>query len=145
MKKAIRRLGLGWTILACLSATACTEPEASGGPYTPDTCRTAGGNAYLDPGDGSIVKRGCPDGRQLLGYMTHDFIEGGLCCGPTRQLTVEECSALGGLSFADPGDGSLMKQGCPNDCLSIGYMKGFIEGGLCCKPSSDSSNTATCI
>ncbi len=44
-------------------------------------CKTAGGTGVYDPGDGSVSSKGCPDGRQALGFLVPGGIEGALCCG----------------------------------------------------------------
>jgi hypothetical protein len=46
-----------------------------------DGCDEAGGEVLGDPGDHSLVRGGCPDLRENLGFVDFGF-EGGLCCGP---------------------------------------------------------------
>jgi hypothetical protein len=48
--------------------------------YSIEECKAHGGEAMSDLGDGSLIRKGCPGGRQTLAYIAGEFIEGGLCC-----------------------------------------------------------------
>jgi len=52
--------------------------------YTLQACEEAGGVAVSDPGDGSVVGVGCPDGGITLGNIDAGWDEGGLCCAPAE-------------------------------------------------------------
>jgi hypothetical protein len=111
-----------------------TSPEPS---FTPEECEAEGGEALADPGDGSLLASGCPDGRLELGHI-EGYDEGGLCCGaaeqpPTRSYSAAECEAEGAIPTPDPGDASLTE--CPEPQITLGSIDepGWDEGCLCCK------------
>lgn len=65
-----------------------------------------------------------------------DAVEDGPCAllNPPRQTyTPAQCSAIGGVALTDPGDGSLLRAGCPARTQLLGNVSGYIEGGLCCE------------
>jgi hypothetical protein len=101
---------------------------------TPDECEDAGGRIIGDPGDGSSYENGCPGGGRLLGNVALG-IEGGICCGPPRLITLDECAAQGGIAIADPGDGSTHRDGCPDGGELLGSLGIELgdEGGICCR------------
>jgi hypothetical protein len=83
-----RRSAVGLAVLAWTVVMAGCGPEAPVGesdsglgaePGTVEWCEARGGRVYGDPGDGSIHRAGCPDGRQYLGSVSFG-IEGGICC-----------------------------------------------------------------
>ncbi|MCP3139356.1 hypothetical protein [Pyxidicoccus xibeiensis] len=73
-------LGLAFSVVACGDMTKeVPEHLLPLGSLTGGECSARGGEALMDPGDGSMVAAGrCPDGRQTLGYI--DCCEGGFCC-----------------------------------------------------------------
>ena len=50
------------------------------------------------------------------------------------KLSVATCEAQGGVPTADPGDGSLLGNGCHDAAEILGaiHEQGWREGGLCC-------------
>jgi hypothetical protein len=68
---------IGEVLDTAMGGVCCAEL-----PYlSPDECVEAGGEVLGDPGDHSLVRAGCPDLRENLGFVSFGF-EGGLCCGP---------------------------------------------------------------
>jgi hypothetical protein len=61
-----------FTLLA-LALSGCDSDR----PLTFEECRELGGDAYTDPGNGSLTS--CPVGMRQLGLLSEAF-EGGLCC-----------------------------------------------------------------
>jgi hypothetical protein len=57
-------------------AFACTLPTR-----TADECTRAGGEVHNDPGDGSVVTKGCQSPLIDLGLVRPGGIEGSICCG----------------------------------------------------------------
>ncbi len=51
--------------------------------------------------------------------------------GENTRVLPGECAALGGEALYDPGDGSVLEAGCPDDRALLAMLVG-IEGGLCC-------------
>ena len=51
-----------------------------------------------------------------------------------RSIEVGACEAEGGEVFTDPGDGSLLQEGCPPNYTVMGRLLPLVEGGLCCEP-----------
>jgi Kazal-type serine protease inhibitor domain len=76
--------------------------------YTPEECAAAGGVAIADPGDGSVVAGGCPEGGTSLGMIDAGWDEGGLCC-----VARVACGARAGAT-----------------CIAQQYCA-YEEGGLC--------------
>lgn len=54
-------------------------------------------------------------------------------CGPS-QLTVKECTDLGGRAVTNPGNGSHVF--CPLGEVAIGTLSDTLEGGICCVPET---------
>jgi Kazal-type serine protease inhibitor domain len=51
-----------------------------------------------------------------------------------RSYTVAACTSAGGVAIADPGDGSVTRDGCPRGLQALGTIDaGWDEGGLCCR------------
>lgn len=55
--------------------SACTLPTR-----TTENCRYSGGEVLTDPGDGSLMRNGCPDGHANMGLVSPSGEEGALCC-----------------------------------------------------------------
>jgi hypothetical protein len=141
-----RERALIWTLagIAALGAAACVpdddamigKTDQTNNALTSADCEAQGGVPTPDPGDGSLLANGCPQGETLGTIDDEHWIEGGLCCEfeqDTLRFTVDECEAALGTAVADPGDGSLLASGeCPHGGSAIGTIDGFIEGGLCC-------------
>lgn len=69
-------------------------PQSMQVSYSSKECEGIGGTVVSDPGDGSLFRNGCPDGKATLGSIDNSKepesgipIEGALCCG---------CAANGG-------------------------------------------------
>jgi len=62
----------------CGEGGICCKPPI----LTRAQCTAQNGQAVADPGDGSTRRNGCPDGRQMLGFLDPNDIgdEGGICC-----------------------------------------------------------------
>ena len=127
-------------------ANAAGGDATGGGNPTPilqlSECTALGGIPTADPGDGSLLRAGCPTGSTNLG-MVSGFIEGGLCCAPAP-VSIPQCRAMGGEPLSDPGDGSLLRAGCPDQRRMVARMADFDEGGLCCTRTLPSVNFSEC-
>jgi hypothetical protein len=68
-----------WILLAAvltITGAACGTRDPNDSISFAD-CASEGGEAYTDPGDGSL--EGCPDGMTQIGVL-EGAIEGGFCC-----------------------------------------------------------------
>lgn len=88
--------------------------------------RTKLTNEQCEDIDGVVSIDACTAGTSLLAGLPDDAH----CC--VSELTEPRCEALGAVAVADPGTGGLIS--CPDDGAPLGWITGFIEGGLCCMP-----------
>jgi hypothetical protein len=76
-------------------------------------CEALGGEIVLDPGDGSTYTEGCPDGRDLLGWLNECDTpglcgEGGICCGGQEERKNKARFARGGEYRRNTGEDGLV-------------------------------------
>ncbi|MBN1610840.1 MAG: hypothetical protein JW940_29685 [Polyangiaceae bacterium] len=92
----------GWTMMdgtCSADGSWCARTSASQSCQLPlwemAQCDAAGGTVWTDPGDGSLMKAGCGEGKTELASM-NGFLEGGLCCdaGAARRIGIREAAAL---------------------------------------------------
>lgn len=129
------RMAMGWTWLFLAALAGCNGGKVVTSRAALDTgqCESANGQTILDPGDGSTLRNGCPDGRRLLGAVDVGA-EGALCCEIPRHFTLDECQAIPSAHvIGDPGDGSVHRAGCPFPQQFLGVVDFGAEGGICCR------------
>jgi hypothetical protein len=88
--------------------------------YTRDACTAAHGIPIADPGDGSLLRSGCPQHAETLGLIDADWEEGGLCCKQTTASCAPQKAHWKGLCpgaafFYWQGNGCVPQTGCTCD------------------------------
>ena len=68
-----------------------------------------------------------------MGRLDDSTSEPGVCCR-LIELDGIECSTYGGVALIDPGDGSVLERGCPQDTTPVARIRDYGDRGLCCMP-----------
>jgi hypothetical protein len=114
---------------------------------SPDRCLDAAAASYchrLDNGAWctGLEGGGCPE--NWTSMDTTCSADGSWCVQASPLLACQlsewesaECDAAGGSVRCDPGDGSMMRVGCPAGETELATVTGGDEGCLCCDDSAD--------